>query len=512
MKFLPDNVNASILSGIGLNQYQEKKTLPPKFWYATALLGMLFLSAVTIILTYLVDVKFAFLLLGLFIGIPIAIKIIGSPKFGIIFLLISAYLVMFIYKLQEGVQLGVAMDIIQLLLIIGFFLFQKFHPNWKIFKGPVAYVVLLWVAYNILQVANPFTEARMAWFYTVRSIAAVSLMYFIFAYHIQTLSFLKLLFKIWIGLSVFAAIYALKQEYIGFFAFEEKTFNDPLVISLLFINGVWRKFSIFSDPVAFAYNMVISAVFCATLITGPFSKQKKIVLGSMAVLFITVMLYSGTRGAYVLIPAAFILYVSMHLTRGVIMMAVAGGMFMLFVINVPTSNITLVRFQSAFKPSDDASFNVRKENQKRIQPYIQTHPLGGGLGSTGAWGVRFAPNSFLAKLPPDSGYIRVAVELGWLGLIIFCTFFFVVLRQGILNYYAIRDPELKAYCLGITLVIFTLNIGCYPQEALVQFPVSVFFYFFIAVITLTKKFDDEKQAQLLADNAPLIAKKAKSLN
>ena len=42
-------------------------------------------------------------------------------------------------------------------------------------------------------------------------------------------------------------------------------------------------------------------------------------------------------------------------------------------------------------------------------------PIGGGLGSTGVWGQRFTPGSFLAMFAPDSGLIRVAVELGWVG-------------------------------------------------------------------------------------------------
>lgn len=497
MKILPSTSNPAPKFKTGYSYWQEKKPLPQKFWYILAIVTIVALSAITIILTATLGSKQALLFLGVSIAIPVAVGIIGYPKFGILVLLVSAYLVMWFYRMQDNFPLGVLMDVIQLFLILGFFLFQKFHPNWKIFKTPIAIMLLIWVGYNLLQVANPFTEARMAWFYTVRSIAAVTLMYFIFSYHIRTLSFLKLIFKIWIALSLFAAAWAFKQEYIGFFEYEMKDFNDPLVISLLFINGVWRKFSIFSDPVAFSYNMAISAIFCVTLVLGPVSKPKKVILLFLAAFFIMTMLYSGTRGAYVLAPAAFALYVVMHLTRNVIALAIIGAVFMLFIINVPTTNITLHRFQSAFKPSEDASFNLRKENQKRIQPYIQTHPLGGGLGSTGMWGVRFAPHSFLAKLPPDSGYIRVAVELGWLGLILFCSLLFISLRQGILNYYKIIDPELKTYCLGMTLVVFALNIGCYPQEALVQFPVSVFFYFFLATINITMTLDNEKQAKAI---------------
>lgn len=499
MRIVPEIKNKPSALKTGYTYGYEKKPIPAKFFYVAGIFAIIALSAISVILISKVGLTASLVLAVLAIAMPSALAIIAYPKFGIICLLVSAYFIMWFIRMQINFPLGTVLDAIQFLLIIGFFLFQKFHPDWKIFKNPITYMILLWFAYNLLQIANPFAEARMAWFYTVRSMAVVTLMYFIFSYHIKTVEYLRLIFKIWIGLSFFAAAYAFKQEHFGFFAFEEANFNDPLIISLLFINGVWRKFSIFSDPVAFAYNMVISTVFCVTLIMGPISKRKKYILGALACFFVLTMLYSATRGAYVLLPAAFALYVVMHLTRKVIIMAVVGGVLFLALINMPTSNVTLYRFQSAFKPSDDASFNVRAANQKRIQPYIQTHPLGGGLGATGAWGVKFAPHSFLATLPPDSGYIRVAVELGSIGLLLFCGLLFSILRQGILNYYEIVDPELKTYCLAMTLVVFALNIACYPQEALVQFPISVFFYLFIAVINITLKLDKEKQAQKEVD-------------
>ncbi|MGL1489090.1 hypothetical protein ACSTJG_25000, partial [Vibrio parahaemolyticus] len=78
-------------------------------------------------------------------------------------------------------------------------------------------------------------------------------------------------------------------------------------------------------------------------------------------------------------------------------------------------NQNILRFQSAFRPNNDASYRVRIFNQARIKPYIWSHPIGGGLGSTGEWGKKFAPNSYLANFPPDSGYVRTTVELGYVG-------------------------------------------------------------------------------------------------
>lgn len=211
------------------------------------------------------------------------------------------------------------------------------------------------------------------------------------------------------------------------------------------------------------------------------------------------MLYSGTRGAYVLLPAALAMFCILKFNRNILIVGAIGALIMGALIFVPTGNPTIVRFQSAFRPSEDASFNVRAINQKRIQPYIQSHPLGGGLGATGVWGQRFAPWSYLASFPPDSGYVRVAVELGWVGLFLFCLLMFMILKTGINNYYAIRDPELKSYCLAMTLIVFALNIGNYPQEALVQFPSNVYFYLEVALINVLLTIDKQTHGFPTAD-------------
>jgi len=425
--------------------------------------------------------------------IPLLYAIVAYPKIGIWILLVTAYTLFLIMSLGINFPFGTMMDGLQVLLFIGFFIKQRSKPNWKDLKGPVSVTILIWITFNILEIANPAAESRLAWVYTIRSVALVMLTYFVFLYNIRTVEFIRLIFKTWICLAVFAALWGLKQEYIGFSANEEAYLHsDPNIAGLLFIDGHWRKFSFLSDPVAFSYNMVVASILCMVLMTGPIKKWKKIILAFVVFILLWAMLTSGTRGAYVLVPVTLILFAILKFNRRILQISVAGGMVILGLIFMPTSNPTLYRFQSAFKPSDDASFNVRKANQKRIQPYILSHPMGGGLGATGAWGQRFAPNSYLANFPPDSGYVRVAVELGWIGLLIFCTLMFVILRTGINHYYLIRDPELKTYCLAMTLIIFAFNIGNYPQEAVVQFPSNVYFYLVAALITITYQLDKQK--------------------
>ena len=147
--------------------------------------------------------------------------------------------------------------------------------------------------------------------------------------------------------------------------------------------------------------------------------------------------------------------------------------------------------QSAFKPGEDASYNTRKRNQKMIQPYLWTHPMGGGLGSTGDWGERFSPGSFLSTFPPDSGYMRIVVEAGPIGLAIYLYLLYTVMAEGIKNYYVLKNAKLKSYLLAMLCVTFALMIANFPQEATGQIPTSLFLYVLFAMICKIKVYDTE---------------------
>jgi len=472
--------------------------------YAIVIILLLVLSGISVFIFSLYGVKFGVLPLAILLGLTFIYIVIKEPKFAVIALLSGAYfIIFFITLINTTFPLGTLMDGMLAILILAFFINQKYNRNYWIFKNPISYILFIWITYNVLQFFNPVAASKLAWLYTIRNVALVMLSYYIFTYYINSVKFLKTIIIFWLSLSVLGALWAIKQEYFGFFAFEQKNQYDQLYINLNFIDGKWRKNSIFSDPVSFSYNMVAATLLCLGLITGPYKLKYKVILGVLIILFCTVLTYSGTRGAYVLIPAAFLLFVVLKLNRTLISLTIPAAIGFMILINMPTSNSTLRRFQTAFTPNDDASYNVRKLNQKKVQPFIQTHPFGGGLGGSGVWGVRFAPNSFLAQFPPDSGYVRVAMELGWVGLLLICSIMFTALYVGIKNYFSIRDPELRAICLAMILIVFAMSLGNYPQEAIVQYPLSIYFYLVLAIITLTKIFDNQKLDEVLAVSKPV---------
>jgi hypothetical protein len=435
------------------------------------------------------------IILFVIIGAPVAYATVAYPEFGIVVLIVVSFFVNYLSRLvPEDTPIGLLMDALTYLLILGFFVRQKKERDWGYFKDPITYFILIWIGYNLFEVINPNAASILAWVFTVRTVGFIMLMYFIFLYHIRTKEFIRLLIKIWLVLELLGALSGFQQEYFGLFVFENKWLHAmPERFGLLFIGGHLRKWGIFSDPVVFAYNMVAAALMCIALMFGNINKNKKIALGALAGFFLTVMLYSGTRASYVIIPAGLIMLFILNYNKKVLVFAIICSLILGFFIMVPTSNPTLARFQSAFKPSKDASYNERAKNQARIKPYILSHPIGGGLGSVGVWGQRFAPNSYLAKFPPDSGYVRVAVEMGWIGLLLFCIFNFVIMYKGINYFYLIKDPELKSYCLGMIIIIFSFDVGNYPQQAIIQYPSNILFYLAMALLNVTMRLDIEQR-------------------
>src|SRR5690606_15210108 len=106
----------------------------------------------------------------------------------------------------------------------------------------------------------------------------------------------------------------------------------------------------------------------------------------------------------------------------------------------PFYGATMTRSGSTFNASEDPSVPVGGAERRRLQEYVKTHPIGGGLYTVGHTGARYAPHHELAgPWDPDSGYLLIALESGWIGLIIFQTLFFLVMWKGISGYFAMED-------------------------------------------------------------------------
>jgi O-antigen ligase/polysaccharide polymerase Wzy-like membrane protein len=460
-------------------------------------LGYLLLLLLALIIGFAISIlklKLGVVFLAGIIGIPILGACFINTKFGINVILAICFFVQFIGK-YTAAPIGTLLDALIFLMLFGILVNQVKSRDWSFMKNPISVILLIWIGYNFVQVLNPYAASKLAWVYTVRSMAGQSLLFFIGCYAFTSYKSIKTTIKVILAMVTILALYGLKQEFLGFTNTEMVWLTaDPERFQLIFQWSRMRIFSLLSDPTTLGIVMAYMSLFCIALITGPFKIWQKIALGVAAILMLMTMAYAGSRTPVVLFPFGIVVFIMLTLKKEYII----GGLFF-FMIGVAfvmkgSSNAVIFRIQSAFKPGASSdTMDVRFKNQKRIQPFIHTHPFGAGLGSTGLWGRRFTPESFLAKFAHDSGFVRVAVELGWIGLIIYMAFLFIVLKTSIKYYLRVKAPEIKVIYLGLTIVFFVLTLASYPQEAIVQLPTSIIFSTMLAIMVRLKEHDEYYQ-------------------
>lgn len=457
-------------------------------------LGYLLFAIMGVILSIIISsfgIKYGLFILVLIVGFPVFLFCLEDLSFGLALILLISFMVNFIKKYVNA-PIGIAQDAIVFSMFFAVLITQIKERNWNFAKHPVSFWVVTWILYNLIQGINPSAVSQIAWIYTVRSVAGLILLYFVACYAFKSLDIILRTIKIILGLAFISALYGLKQEWIGFSNTEiDWLFSNPHTLKLFFQWGRMRIFSFFSDPTTFGILMAYIAVFCSILILGPYKNRMKFVSGICVVICLLAMAYAGSRTPVVLIPMAVIFYTVLNFRKEIV---IAAGIFFVFgtaFMIKTTSNPVIFRIQSAFvlRNSQDV-VDVRLKNQEKIQPYVQTHPFGGGLGSTGLWGRRFSPGTFLASFDHDSGFVRLAVEVGWVGLLLYMTFIFQIMRWGIYYYFRVRDPMIKNLYLAINTVFFMLVIASYPQEAILQVPTSIIFYILLAAIVKLKDFDE----------------------
>lgn len=436
------------------------------------------------------DLKLGFVLYLVIVGAPLVVFCLFNLTFSIGLMLFVSLMVVFGAK-YTGAPIGTLLDLLILVSTVGILLRQIKERDWSFAKNSLSVMVSVWLYYNILQVLNPWAESKMAWLYTVRTVAVMLLVYFIGAYAFRRdEKGIYAILKVIIGMCFASALYGLKQQFFGFSAQEQAwIMADKLRFELYYQWGMMRIPSFCYDPTTFGILMACFAVFCVPLFLAAGPRWHKVLLATMIGCSLWVTAYTGTRTAFALVPVGAVFYAGLILSRRVLLI---GGLFALlgvgFVLKSTSSGV-IYRIQSAFSPSKDDSMNLRLENQKKIQPFIQSHPFGGGLGSCGVWGKRFNPDSELSHFPHDSSFVRMAVELGWIGLILYTLLHYFVLRTGLYFYIRCEDPWIKAIYAGITTWCFMLAVACYVQEAILQLPMNVIYNVFLAILVTLKNFD-----------------------
>lgn len=408
------------------------------------------------------------------LSLLILIWMIRDYRIGIYFMFILSVFMSFANRmLGTSIQFGVVLDAVAGLTFILMLFTDQHKKDWSRLNSPITYLYLIIIVYQLLQVFNPNATSFVGWLVAFRG--NTSFLLFLAFFHLfHSIKQVRNFTVVWLVLAAMVGVYGLWQEVFGLNAKELKwVYSNTARTDLLVIWGHMRKFSFLSDPSIFGLFMAFSGLACFILTLGPYKPVLRLCLATMGLVMFVSMSFSGTRTAFAMVAVGVVFYIIITLrerkTIIVMIFAALSGALLLF---GPFYGSTVKRIRSTFSVSEDASMGVRDKKRIRLQTYVRSHPFGGGLNTTGINGLKYSPGHSLAEgWDADSGYLLTALELGWIGLIFGMLFFFIVIVQGINNYFAINDPLLRNINLAYLVPFVALSVAHFTQDAMFQKPV-----------------------------------------
>lgn len=361
----------------------------------------------------------------------------------------------------------------------------KFSENIRNAINVLSVGQLLWIVFVFFEYLAPYSE----WgdFTTIRGFITVTPMCFLLSgIMLDTPKKLRITLVL---IAVFVATAAAKtywQKHHGWDAAEIRYLIDgDNWHTHLLRDGTVRYFSFFSDAGNHGGTM---GVLMTALGIAAFALRRvwlRLVCLAGTLLAAFGMLMSGTRGCLVIpfVGMAVFVMLSKNMKAIVSTLLLGSLLFCFFAFtDIGDDNKFIHRARTAFRPDEDASFNVRLINQKRFAYYLKDKPFGVGLGS------RIVDTKLEVKanekyIPTDSTLVDIWVENGIVGLCVYLLFMgIVILRCCYVLLFRVRNPQLRLTLAGLLGAVCGLLVNAYVARTWGMAPCSVIIPIFFSFV------------------------------
>lgn len=456
------------------------------------LIALLFFAVSASLAIAVKGIAIGALLVVLPVMVYVLIRIFLEPRLGLLVGFTFSFFAIGLTRYISGIPFGLTVDALLFITLIAIILTQGKRIEWARAKNDVTLLSLVWMGYTILELANPLAVSYAAWFYAMRGVAFYQVLMIPLGFLlIRDVKDLRLYIWIWMIASTLAALKGIQQVVIAPDPWEKAWLDGGGGLTHQ-IQGKLRAFSFYSDAGQFGAAMGHAALFSGIMAIGPGSFRKKLVFGSIACITLVGMLYSGTRGA-LFVPAPGIMlffFLSKNFRVFILGMLAAVSLFAILRFTyIGNNNYQIYRIRTAVRPSQDRSYQVRLENQRKLRIFLADKPIGGGVGSAGNWGMRFSPNTFLAQTPTDSWYVRIWAEMGIVGLALHLIILFWILGHCVVIVWKLKDPELRQIMAGLTAGIFGIMVASYGNGLYGQMPTGMIIYMSYVFVYLSPRWD-----------------------
>jgi hypothetical protein len=420
-----------------------------------------------------------------------------NPIIGLYTVIAFGFILLGLGRYVKGIQIGLAMDGILIITFIAL-IFNKFREkiDWTPAKKDITLLSIIWFCYTLFELVNPEARSVEAWF-TGRGVSFYMLMIVPLALlFIDSDKKLTIFFYIWGIFSILASLKGMQQHFIGVDPWEQAWLDEGNAKTHILF-GKLRSFSFLSDAGQFGGNQAYSALVATILAMVEKNRKNRIFYIVVAILGYYGMVLSGARGAMSVPLAGFMLYFVLRRNFKVMVygLIVLLAVFVFFkYTSIGQGNDQIRRMRTAFDPND-ASLQVRLDNQKLLKSYLASRPFGGGIGHGGVKAQRFLPNAFLSNVATDSWFVLIWVEQGIIGLALHLfILFYVLIKSCYIIMFRIRDPILQIKMAALASGMFGIMVASYGNAILGGMPTAMLIYTSMAVMMGAEKLDTPETA------------------
>ena len=468
-----------------------------KGWIYLLLTGGIYVLYKAIFRTSL-SVFLAFSLLPLIIAVFMLIIKYSKQSFYTLFII---QFLLVVAGMVVSIPLGVATLVCTLtsvVLVLSYTMFEKI--DWTESRNGMLLLYLIWGVYCILEIANP-NNVQAAWNISITHYFVYPVVCAVFVpLAIRNIKGIQWLLIIW---SVFILLAAAKGYWQKTHGFNERELYFLYVLGGAKTHIIWsgiRYFSFFSDAANFGVHMSMGISIFGIYIFYVKNKWLKIYFIIVTIAAIYGMGISGTRAAIAVPIGALGTYIvlSRNLKASITGAITLALLFVFFTFtSIGDSNQYIRKMRSAFRPGNDASYQLRVDNRARMKELMAYKPFGYGIGLSK--GERFYPKERM-PYPPDSWLVSVWVETGIVGLILYLAVHGVLFAWcGWILMFKIMNKRLRGLltawlgtAAGFYLAAYANDVMQYPNSI----PIYTAFALCFAGPYIDKRMQQSKETEL----------------
>ena len=421
--------------------------------------------------------------------LPLLVIMVLNVELGVYAMLTFSTLLLFIKRMMPNLpsdQIGIVIEGMLFLMTMRM-LFELFERHsWNFLRTPLTYPALVFAAYQGLEVFNPYAPSLIFGLSGLRDTMRMLGMGLILLFF-RSKSQLKRFMVFWLGIILLDGLYGIFQHQHGLLNQEYLWLIRTGSYRTHILNGYIRVFGTLGDAATFGFLETTGILLLLGLAMAA-RGWRLLLLLLLALPMGYALVLSYSRGPLVALAAgiAFMLLASRNwkLSVGVVLLLSLG----LGGLGAMDQHRLLDRMMTATQPTDDPSFNVRLGYVDKYWPRIVARPFGSGLWTAGASGlsltnVRHLPGTTIG-VPTDNNYFKYALEMGWVGVLLFLWLILSAIALSHRNYSRIQDPFLKALSLGLGGVLFAYFVGAFSNDIFVQKPLSEWLYLAMGLVVL----------------------------